>query len=183
VGIWRPKTLAVAAPFLAVALAGCDYACRFERKAACPQLTSAQLQRALLEAPGSEVHDVYVSKRPSPTWTAEYVDADLRAGYGAYNNASFVVELSKAPVPELRVAAQIMNRPVRPDEKARAEALCARLTAACPQIGPWEDGDMLEPPSRVARLSFLLVALGVLASVPVGVVVATVWLVRRASRR
>jgi len=72
---------------------------------------------------------------------------------------------------------------VRLDEKARVEALCGRLSTACPTVGPWEDGDVQEPPSLAERLTLLLVALVVLASVPVGAVLATVWVVRRVSRR
>ena len=170
-------TLVATAVLLAVLAVACSYpAPRFERRAPhSGTLTPAQVAAVLATVPGATFRALPARRGAAGHWLADEVSATAPRGR---ITAQFSVVLTGDP-PEIVVSLTTLRPEHDPTERQRVEELCLRIGTACPSVGAWEDGRTIGPPTRTERI----LTLGIFLSVPVGAVLATVWLVRRASRR
>ena len=128
-----------------LATTGCDFAYSVERRAMCAGVSPERLAQAVSDDPTT------TTTRPDPSRGGISIGGgdDVLHLYAKRKGITANVHVSRNP-DQVSVSITDMSPP-RPDEvpiwTERVEYLCGRMSAACPELGPWRSTDDFGGPS------------------------------------
>jgi hypothetical protein len=133
--VWLTRIAAWLLLVVAIAASGCDFYCSIDCRATCAGLDAARFEAAVATEP--ELRNVRTTRAKNG------VQFDWVRG-----EAVAYVSMSESEgVVQARIGA--LNRRPSDSERARwneeLDYLCARLSAACPEIGAWQRADHTNP--------------------------------------
>jgi len=132
---WPARLAAWLLLVIALAASGCDFYCSIDCRATCAGLDAARFEAAVAADP--ELRNVRTTRAKN----------DVRFDWVRGEEVAYVSMSESEGVIRARIGA--LNRPPSDTERARwneqLDYVCARLSAACPEIGAWQRTDQTNP--------------------------------------